>query len=269
MKTIGENIASLRKKRGLTQEALASAIGVAPQTISKWENNITSPDITLLPIIADIYQVSVDTLFGRGDSETMPPEQVLDKSCRSLLKVISAYCYDPEVSGEQSLEECTKEYLNYLKNNDVSRTGVFLNQGTVYYREKFGGMLLKRPKEGWHSLLENDRALRLLELICRKDFRRVLTEIFTTGKITFTLNSICSKCGIENPDILREQLYQSGLFSAKEVEIDDNTITIYELDSSSGHMSAFFGILGAAAECADYVDHYYNCFDCAVKDFID
>lgn len=269
MKTIGENIAVLRKKRGLTQEALAATIGVAPQTISKWENNITAPDITLLPIIADIYRVSVDTLFGRGDSETMPPEQVLDKSCRTLLKVIAAYCYDPEVYKDQSLEEYTNEYMDYLKANDISRTGVFFNHGTVYYREKFGGMLLKRPPEGWHSLLENEKALGLLEMICDKGFRRVLTEIFTTGNITFTLNSVCRKCGIEDPEVLKEQLYKSGLFSAKQIEIDDNSVLVYELDTSSGHLSTFMGILGAAAECADYVDHYFNCCECSAREFID
>lgn len=269
MKTIGENIADLRKKRVLTQESLASIIGVTPQTVSKWENNITSPDITLLPIIADIFQVSVDTLFGRGAEETCPAEQVLDKSCQSLLKIISASCHNPEAGNGTSLEEHRQEYLDYLKTNELSRTGIFLSRGSVYYREKFGGMLLKRPEKGWHSLLENEKALALLELLCNKDFRNVLTEICKTGKTTFTLNSICLKCGIENPDILKEQFYQSGLFSAKQIEIDDTSIQIYALDVSSGQMSVLFGILSAAAECAEYVDHYFNCCECALTEFID
>ena len=51
MNTIGENIAMFRKQKGYTQEALASAIGVSAQSISKWENNTNMPDIMLLPIM--------------------------------------------------------------------------------------------------------------------------------------------------------------------------------------------------------------------------
>ena len=64
MKTLGERIADLRRERGITQENLAGTIGVSPQAISKWENNATMPDITLLPIIADTLGVTIDELFG-------------------------------------------------------------------------------------------------------------------------------------------------------------------------------------------------------------
>jgi len=50
--TIGKNIADLRKNRGMTQEQLADILGVSSQTISKWENEVTMPDIMLLPVIA-------------------------------------------------------------------------------------------------------------------------------------------------------------------------------------------------------------------------
>ena len=64
MKTLGERIADLRRERGITQENLAGIIGVSAQAISKWENNATMPDITLLPIIADTLGVTIDELFG-------------------------------------------------------------------------------------------------------------------------------------------------------------------------------------------------------------
>ncbi len=50
---IGENLRKLRTKNELTQEQLAEVLGVSPQAISRWENNSTYPDITMLPSIAN------------------------------------------------------------------------------------------------------------------------------------------------------------------------------------------------------------------------
>ncbi|MBQ7306570.1 MAG: helix-turn-helix transcriptional regulator, partial [Clostridia bacterium] len=64
MTIIGETIARLRRERGMTQEALAESMGVSSQTISKWENSTTCPDVSLLPVLADFFGVSVDDLYG-------------------------------------------------------------------------------------------------------------------------------------------------------------------------------------------------------------
>ena len=61
---IGKNISSLRKERGFKQEELARAVGVSTQAVSKWENAKAAPDITFLPIIADIFECSIDDLFS-------------------------------------------------------------------------------------------------------------------------------------------------------------------------------------------------------------
>ena len=60
---IGNKIKQLRHKSGLTQEQLASRLGVSAQSVSKWETDVTMPDITLLPIIAGEFGVSIDELF--------------------------------------------------------------------------------------------------------------------------------------------------------------------------------------------------------------
>lgn len=57
-------IKELRKKRGLTQKKLAEQLQVSFQTVSKWENGITLPDISYLPMLADIFGVSTDVLLG-------------------------------------------------------------------------------------------------------------------------------------------------------------------------------------------------------------
>ena len=60
----GNNIKTLRKNRNLTQEQMAEFFGVSSQAISKWETNISYPDISLLPIIANFFGVSTDELLG-------------------------------------------------------------------------------------------------------------------------------------------------------------------------------------------------------------
>lgn len=63
--TLGNKIAELRKEKGMTQEALANELGVSNQAVSKWEANQSCPDIQLLPQIADLFNVTIDSLFGR------------------------------------------------------------------------------------------------------------------------------------------------------------------------------------------------------------
>ncbi len=60
---IGNKIKDLRKQRGITQEQLADSIGVSFQAVSKWENNIAFPDITLAPALVSYFGVSMDVLF--------------------------------------------------------------------------------------------------------------------------------------------------------------------------------------------------------------
>lgn len=60
---IGTKIRELRKKKGITQDTLASILSISPQAISKWESGLTYPDMALLPIIAGYFEVSMDILF--------------------------------------------------------------------------------------------------------------------------------------------------------------------------------------------------------------
>ncbi len=64
--TIGEKIAALRKAKNITQTQLAEYLFLVPQTISKWEVGNGTPDVALLPRIADFFGVSMDELFGRS-----------------------------------------------------------------------------------------------------------------------------------------------------------------------------------------------------------
>lgn len=63
--SIGTNIAKYRKNAGITQETLAQKLEVTNQAVSKWESDQCCPDITLLPKLAEIFDITIDELFDR------------------------------------------------------------------------------------------------------------------------------------------------------------------------------------------------------------
>lgn len=67
--TIGTTIKNLRAKRKITQEQLATFLGITAQAISRWENGNVYPDIEMLPSIAEFFEVSTDVLFGINKDE--------------------------------------------------------------------------------------------------------------------------------------------------------------------------------------------------------
>lgn len=84
--TLGKRIAALRRDKGLKQDELAQQLGVTPQAVSKWENDQTCPDITLLPQLAKILGVSVDELLSGKAEPEVPAVRVLPAEQRKDLK---------------------------------------------------------------------------------------------------------------------------------------------------------------------------------------
>ena len=110
MKSVGERIAELRKEKNMTQETLAAALNVSSQAISKWENNASMPDISLLPRIADAFDVTVDDLFGR---RTKPPKYI--RSAEDLpvwiYDLILNNMWDDDMPPrKESFAECVKKH---------------------------------------------------------------------------------------------------------------------------------------------------------------
>ena len=64
--TMGKRISDLRKSKGMTQEQLAQQVGVTAQAVSKWENDLSCPDISILPRLAEVLGVTTDELLGRA-----------------------------------------------------------------------------------------------------------------------------------------------------------------------------------------------------------
>lgn len=69
MKNIGETIASLRKNKGMTQNELAEKMNVTDKAVSKWERNLSCPDVNTISKLADILGVSVEELLNSKNKE--------------------------------------------------------------------------------------------------------------------------------------------------------------------------------------------------------
>ena len=121
---IGNKIRELRKQRGITQEQLAESIGISFQAVSKWENNIALPDITLAPVLASYFGVSMDELFDFNLKEI---EYAVERITEEAYK----YRESDSHESRRILEEGLKKYpendillnnllyvLNYSKNPD-------------------------------------------------------------------------------------------------------------------------------------------------------
>ena len=97
--TLGRRIAALRREKELTQDALAEVLGVSPQAVSKWENDQTCPDISLLPKLAQELGVTVDELLsGKQEAaplvQVVPEQQRKDISAMMLRVVVDSHAGD-------------------------------------------------------------------------------------------------------------------------------------------------------------------------------
>jgi len=93
-KTFGKRIAELRHSKGMKQDELAGILNVSAQAVSKWENDQSYPDISLLPTISKIFGVSVDELLTGEKQEPavtiVPQEQRKDLSEMTLRIVVTS-----------------------------------------------------------------------------------------------------------------------------------------------------------------------------------
>lgn len=92
--TFGQRFSRLRKNKGLTQEDVALRINITAQAVSKWENDISSPDISILPELADMLCVSLDELLGK---KVIKPMEILPEGQRKdINKLILRIIVDSE-----------------------------------------------------------------------------------------------------------------------------------------------------------------------------
>ena len=104
---IGTNIYTLRKEKKITQAQLAEKIGVSEQAVSKWENNQCAPDVSLFPIIAEFFGVSIDRLFGYHTSS-------YNKDVEAIMKAA-----DDSMNTYKEIEILTEGLKKYPNSPDL------------------------------------------------------------------------------------------------------------------------------------------------------
>ena len=110
--TIGENIRKFRKKNDLTQEAFAERLGVTYQSVSRWENGITYPDIELLPAICRELSVTADELIGIPSAEK-------EKRAEETFDALRRECMKRDYDAERIVELLRDIRINYM-DSDLS-----------------------------------------------------------------------------------------------------------------------------------------------------
>ena len=139
MKTLGNKISEYRKLKGMTQEGLATKLNVSSQAVSKWENDLSIPDLPILIELADIFNVSMDELIRQKEHMEVarvveaplrkPTDQMMFKVIVNskdgdkvrvnlplrLVKVgLEIGMSMPEVNGQETLKEIDFEKLMLL-----------------------------------------------------------------------------------------------------------------------------------------------------------
>ena len=247
---LGEMIAKYRKEEGITQEELGRAVGVSTQAVSRWECGGT-PDVELLPAIADRLNVSIDALFGRDGGDAADIEKLLQQKLLHIPK-----------------EHCMEEMLRYIR---VMQQTVFLNHtpelgsvlemlpGEVMDRsaEELSGMIppqmvlndeqgcmlygmvkdlqfalvFPEPEGGWASALKQpEEYMRLFALLAKPHYLDMLIDMDMRGADEhFTVRLAAVRLGIseeEAEEILKE-LTKYMMAERLTVADENGTLAIY------------------------------------------
>lgn len=98
MQTIGEKISELRKGKKMTQEQLAEIMHVSSQAVSKWENDLSIPDLPILVQLADYFQVSLDEIV-RPQKEQ--PVRYVDQVTKKTMEQMTLHIYVLSSDGDK------------------------------------------------------------------------------------------------------------------------------------------------------------------------
>ena len=182
-KGFGKRIETFRKQKGFTQEDIASKLGITSQAVSKWENDLSYPDIEIIPTICAILDVTLDDIFGRikADLSNIEFPQVY-KGVNFVCSFGNIACYsDKEVEKSEDSTVMFKDgSIAEISNRRI------VNKGT-------GKIFLKTADDSFIS--EDSRSDNFFKKLVGKDRAEITSVKFEYGDIMelecAILNSNC------------------------------------------------------------------------------
>ena len=155
---IGENIRRLRRDADLTQEQLAEKLGVSYQSVSRWENGTTYPDMEILPVLSGLFGVTVDDLLGcdtqRHDERLEKRINEYEKMCDSpdttvddilpLIRELRRECLAMGRTNEKRYDWAIFDYMNNANNTKLKKDPAVIEELRITAEEIFS-----RPTPQW------------------------------------------------------------------------------------------------------------------------
>ncbi len=253
---LSEKIAEYRRRKGLKQEELGALVGVSAQAVSKWENGGT-PDVLLLPKIAEVLDVTVNDLFAFPD-KTPAPDEIPTKS--ALLDDLFRYCKqtfpeDPSavfsflfdtawtiIQGygtadeRKDLAEIREKYRDLPKENRIS-SKILTDAGTIHLSHDPKNPFLcvvEDTEELSQNLIENERLREFLESFGDPDFFRLLlfTQSQTERDSTqYTVDFLADELGLSSDKTksLCEKCVKYSLMSKQIVHLNRSKMDVYNI----------------------------------------
>lgn len=263
---IGQNIAELRKQKGIRQEELARFVGVTAQAVSKWENGGV-PDTELLPKIAEFFGISIDELFGvKGKKSVSLQDMILDDIVNTgeenridrafeLCWMIQQSMYGTVLSDPERFKE---EAASHGERDQVYSQAIFDSGYTemgLFNRMKYF-LVVPEAKDKDRALLSGIDYPELFGVLSDRDLFSTLVFLYKReSKNAFTESLITKELGL-SPEKAKEII--SKLLSLKIIyksvaDIDDQAVEIYSFIPRP----SFVSMLIFAREMIDIPNNFY------------
>ena len=251
---IGAQITKFRKAAGLTQEELGKAVGVSTQAVSRWECGGT-PDVALLPAIADRLGVTVDALFGREGGvrqdimeqacryiSSQPEGKRLDTICRMLFQVTQTMMPSGILNGMiqfpprcVALDETTGKQL-------LMRSGARLEEGLLFgvVSEEFSFMTVApEPEAGWAAYFaENDAYRKLFAVLAKPNCLELLELLYSEKEHYIVAEAAAARLDLPAAEVeaLFEEMYENNLLRRLEMELTSGMIYTYIVNENFAYV---------------------------------
>ena len=203
--SIGKNIAKYRKSKGLTQEELGAKLGVTNQAVSKWESEVSMPDIMLLPEIATVLNITLDDLYGIAKEPEKVSVSADDFPSFCHQKLIELFYYNTKMRFTH-IGSSDKEQLEFQiqKLMEGCRIGCLSNtQGAIVTTEDFSFIDSTYKVANSENVIKGRTDDYTLMYLTDKNFRKVFYYQYKTAfdrskvdNTEFTFEEIMNGCNL-------------------------------------------------------------------------